>query len=120
MDILGVAVDMKKGMKQEMSVSDIQKTLQTDVLAVIPEDPYLRESSLDGKPVIVEYPTAPSSVAIMNLAAKLIGVPAPMPVEKKHDSILSTILGIFRLKKKPSLKALEHDKKVMAKQLKKQ
>ncbi len=115
MDILGVVVNMQKGMKQEMGVKDIQKTLQTDVLAVIPEDPQLRETSLDGKPVILEYPTADSAVAMTNLAARLLGVPAPMPVAKKKSGLLETIMGFLKRKPKPTLKELDADKKAMQK-----
>jgi septum site-determining protein MinD len=81
---------------------------------VIPEDPHLRECSLDGKPVVLEHPTSPASVAIINLAARLLGVPAPMPVEKKKEGgLLDALFGLFRKKHSPDLKQLEADKKMV-------
>jgi septum site-determining protein MinD len=104
MKIIGVTVDMVKGMKQEMQPKEIQKTLQTDILAIVPEDPHMRECSLEGVPVVIKYPTAPSAVAITNLAARLLGVAPPVIVEaKKKSSIeefIEQLMAILGLKPK--------------------
>ena len=63
LDITGAVVEMVKGMKQEMTPKEIQKTLQTDIIAVVPEDPFMRECSLEGLPVVLKYPTAPAAKA---------------------------------------------------------
>ncbi|MFC2175068.1 cell division ATPase MinD [archaeon] len=117
LDITGVVVEMYKGMKQEMTSKEIQKALQTEVIAIIPEDPLFRESSLDGNPVVVKHPTSPGGTAVINLAAKLIGAPAPMMEERKRG-IIEIILGLLMPKKKRTLtgKAEEPKKKEEKKQ----
>jgi len=103
LDITGVVIEMYKGMKQEMTSKEIQKALQTEVLAIIPEDPRFRECSLEGYPVVLKYPTSDAGKAIINLAAKLIGAPAPMISEERQLTIVERIMNTFFPKKKPDL-----------------
>ncbi|MCK4326977.1 MAG: cell division ATPase MinD [Candidatus Diapherotrites archaeon] len=102
LDITGVVVEMYKDMKQEMTSKEIQKALQTEVLAVIPEDPQFRECSLEGTPVVLKHPTSLGGTAVINLAAKLIGAPPPM-IEAKKPGLLDAILGLLRPKKRRDL-----------------
>jgi len=105
--VIGIVVNMFKGLKQEMSAKEIKKTLQSDVLVVIPEDPQLRSCSLEGVPVVVKHPTAPSAMIINELAGKIAGVEAgPLPTEKKMG-IIEWIKSILFPKKKPNLSTIK-------------
>ena len=101
LDITGVVVDMYKGLKREMPAKEIQKTLQTEIIAVIPEDRVFRECSLDGTPVVLTAPESEGGRAVINLAAKLIGAPPPM-IEKKKGFI-DTLLALLSPPKKRNL-----------------
>lgn len=103
LDIIGVVIDMYKGMKQEMTSKEIQKALQTEVIGVIPEDPRFRECSLEGFPVVLKYPTSDAGKALINLAAKIVGVPAPMIQAERKMGIIDTLLSFIRPKKQPDL-----------------
>ena len=92
--ITGAVVNMYKGMKHEMNANEIQKLIQTSVLAVIPEDPLLRKSSIEGVPVVIKHPDAPSSLVITGLAAKLAGV-AKVQMPKPRKGFISSITNIF-------------------------
>ena len=96
--IRGAVVNMYKGMKHEMKEEEIEKLVQSPVLAVVPEDPLLRRSSIEGVPVVVRHPDAPSSLVITGLAAKLAGVARPVSVQRKKSG-----LGIFNIFKGLSL-----------------
>ncbi len=103
LDITGVVVEMYKGMKQEMTSKEIQKALQTEVITSIPEDPHFRECSLEGNPVVIKHPTSNAGKAIINLAAKLIGAPAPMIEEQQNISVIERIMSVLLPKKRPDL-----------------
>lgn len=103
LDITGVVIEMYKGMKQEMTSKEIQKALQTEVIGVIPEDPRFRECSLDGFPVVMKYPTSEGGKAVINLAARLIGVPAPMVEADRKLGLWDMLIAFIRPKKQPDL-----------------
>ena len=100
LDIIGVVVEMYKGLKREMTAKEIQKTLQTDVIAVIPEDRTFRECSLDGFPVVLKAPESDGARAVINLAAKLIGAPPPMM--QKKPGFIDQLLSLLRPRAKPA------------------
>lgn len=105
--ITGVVINMYKDMKHEMKSDEIQKLIQSRVLAVIPEDPLLRKSSIDGVPVVIKNPDAPSSLVIFGLASKLAGIAKVPVVTKKSGGIIQKFMGIFKgmsfMKGKPRL-----------------
>lgn len=105
MEVTGAVVNMTKGLKEEMKPGEIQKTLGTDIIGVIPEDPDMRRSSMSGVPVMQSVPDAPSSIAIMNIAAKLAGVKAPTPEKRKKKGLIDKIREFFEslTKKKKKL-----------------
>jgi septum site-determining protein MinD len=47
--------------------------LETNIIALIPEDPEIRSSAALGQPIVVRVPTSPAAVAIKKLAADLVG-----------------------------------------------
>ncbi len=104
--VRGVVVNMYKGMKHEMKEDEIQKLVQAPVLSVIPEDPLLRRSSIEGVPVVVKHPDAPSSLAITGLAARLAGIAKPVQTKRKKspfDAIMNLFKGISLFSHKPKL-----------------
>lgn len=104
-DITGAVVNMVKNLSGEMSIKEIGKTLGVDILGVVPEDPDLRRYSLEGKAVMLEKPDSPAAIAIMNIAAKLVGVAPPVPEKPKKKSFLSSLFRIFKglRRRKPKL-----------------
>ncbi len=105
--VTGVVVNMYKGMKHEMKEDEIQKLVQSPVLAVIPEDPLLRKSSIEGIPVVVRHPDAPSSLVITGLASKLAGVAKVEMRRPKKPGLFEAIKNLFKgfpiIRHKPKL-----------------
>ncbi len=53
---------------------EVERVLETNVIAVIPEDPNVGVCVRFGSPVILKNPDSPAAVAIKKLAAVLVGV----------------------------------------------
>jgi septum site-determining protein MinD len=68
MDLIGTIVTRATGQSLEISENEITLTLDLPVLAVIPEDPALRQASALGEPVITRFPRSPSAREFKKLA----------------------------------------------------
>jgi len=77
--LLGLVLNRAEYHETDIPVKDIEKTLRSKVLAVIPEDPEARISSAYGQPVVIRKPDSPASVALKKLAADLIGEKYALP-----------------------------------------
>lgn len=69
-DITGVVINR---VHQEIDAESIADQMETDPLAVIPEDPAIRESNAVGTPVERYAPNSPGAAAFRRLAAVLTG-----------------------------------------------
>jgi septum site-determining protein MinD len=68
LDLLGTIVTRATGRSLEISENEITMTLDLPVLAVIPEDPALRQASALGEPVVTRFPRSPSAKEFKKLA----------------------------------------------------
>jgi septum site-determining protein MinD len=104
--VLGAIINMKKDLPGEMGKKEIEKIIGTTALGVVPEDSLLRRCSLEGVPVTLKNPDAPSSIAVMNIAAQLVGVAPPTPEKIQKKGIIEQIkelLASILPKHKPKL-----------------
>ncbi|HEX33065.1 MAG TPA: septum site-determining protein MinD, partial [Candidatus Aenigmarchaeota archaeon] len=71
--VLGVVVNRFKNDRFELKPDNIESLCESPVVQVIPEDDRVRKASFSNRPVTEMYPYSPASIAIKQLAAKLIG-----------------------------------------------
>ncbi len=66
--IIGIALNRVTLDFAEPGQEEIARAMETRVLAAIPDDPEVRRSILDGKPLVLYNPKAPASLALLKLA----------------------------------------------------
>ena len=96
-EVIGVVVNMVKGLKGELTIKDIETLLESPIIAKINEDPLVRECVAAGKPIVKYYPTSQTTLMINKLASDLSGV--AFKVEAPKVSIWSRLFGFFRRKR---------------------
>lgn len=95
-EVIGMILNMARGLKNEMSDSDVSSIMETTILAKIPDDDKARQCTLAGKPIAL-LPKNPVAQKIKKLAANLIG--APYIVEEPKRSLFSNLFGFLRGKR---------------------
>ncbi|MEA3255891.1 MAG: AAA family ATPase [Candidatus Altiarchaeota archaeon] len=92
--ITGVILNRIMGVTFELSIEEVKSTLETPILAVIPEDPKVREALSTNMPVVLYAPKSPASREFRKLAAVLIGQEEP----KKgfFFRVIDSVFKIFR------------------------
>ena len=70
--ITGVVVNMVRGKKYEVPISEIKKTLGWPIAAVVPDDDKVRESLTAGTPVLRHAPRSPASKKFRELGEDLL------------------------------------------------
>ncbi len=73
MDILGVALNMVRGDRSEVSAEEVSVLLDSEILQSIPYDDNVKRGSVEGKPVLIRNPDTPASKAFKKLGAILAG-----------------------------------------------
>jgi len=71
--IRGVVLNRIRKKKSELRIAYVEATLETSVLAAIPEDSNVHESLARRMPVVLHAPNSPASKEFTKLAAYLIG-----------------------------------------------
>jgi len=71
--VRGIEVNRVRGERHEISPAEIELICGTRVIAVIPEDRYVRKGIADGNPVVLNSPYSPAAIEFRRLAAHLIG-----------------------------------------------
>lgn len=71
--VLGAVLNRVSGDTADLAAEEVEAILETNVLAIIPEDLEMRKSPAFGQPVVIRCPNSPAAVAIKKLAAGLIG-----------------------------------------------
>jgi septum site-determining protein MinD len=71
--ILGVVVNRVKGVKHELSLSEIKAMLGVPILAVVPEDRAVPKSIAKKVPVVHHKPTSRAARAFKRLASRILG-----------------------------------------------
>ena len=70
--IVGVVVNKVRGEPYELPIKDVKKALGWPIVAVVPEDRKVRESTAAGIPVVSYDPKAPSAIKFMELGETLL------------------------------------------------
>lgn len=90
-DIIGVVINRELHDKTFLSISEIETILEVPVIAVIPDDPEVSRAAAFGEPVVIRNPKSPTSNAIMQLGADLIGHEY-QPIEPDHKGVITKLL----------------------------
>lgn len=99
--VIGVIVNMVKGVKNELKDKEISAVLDVPVLIKIKDDPAVREHVIAGTPIVRAKPDNVVSVAIFELASKLVGastVMATAVATAPKKSFFASLFGFFRRK----------------------
>jgi septum site-determining protein MinD len=73
MEILGVALNMMRGDKTEVTPEEVSVLLDSPILQTIPYDDNVKRGSVEGKPVILRNPDSPAAKAFRRLGNILAG-----------------------------------------------
>ncbi len=71
---LGTVLNRVYSDNSSLNQKDVESVLETNVIAVIPEDPIVGVCVRLGSPVIIKNPDSPAAIAIKKLATILVGV----------------------------------------------
>ena len=85
-------MNMVEGKARELSVQEVENTLDTNVIAILPEDDAVKEALAYEEPFVLRYPYSKPTRELMRLAAQLIGRSySPPPA-----SLLERIINFLR------------------------
>lgn len=73
--VLGVVVNRVRGMKHELSISEIRSMLEVPIISIIPEDLAVPRSIAKRMPVVHHRPNSKASQEFQRLAASIVGEP---------------------------------------------
>jgi septum site-determining protein MinD len=73
--VLGVVVNRVKGLKHELSMSEIKSMLDVPIISIVPEDIAVPRSIAKKTPVVHHKPRSRSSVEFQRLALRILGDP---------------------------------------------
>ncbi len=90
-DILGVVINREQYDQTFLTISEIETILEVPVIAVVPDDPEVSRAAAFGEPLIVKNPKSPTSNAIMQLGADLIGEEY-QPIQPDKKSVISKLV----------------------------
>ncbi len=92
--ILGVVVT--RSGRLDLNIRNIEQMIEHPVIAVIPDDPYVKLSVVNKMQLVDAHPKSDAAIAYKKLAAALIGRHYE---EEQEKNLLETFLSFFRLKK---------------------
>jgi len=73
--VLGVVVNRVRGLRHELSLSEIKSMLEVPILASIPEDIAVPKSIAERTPVVFHKPRSRASIRFNRLASRIAGEP---------------------------------------------
>jgi septum site-determining protein MinD len=73
--VMGVIINRAGTDRNDLVSQKMEKVLGVRVLGIIQEDPNVRRAASFKTPVVIKYPTTPSSVSMKHIAAELAGIP---------------------------------------------
>jgi septum site-determining protein MinD len=97
--IRGVVLNRTSFDSSDLTVKEVEKILETKVVAVIPEDAEIKRSLASEQPAVLRSPNAPAVVAIKRLATNLVGEEEeqPTPLEPPGKGFIERLKGgIFK------------------------
>ncbi|MEE8402760.1 MAG: cell division ATPase MinD [Candidatus Hydrothermarchaeaceae archaeon] len=66
--IPGIVLNRVSFARSDLTVQEVEGILDTNIIAVIPEDPEVRRSAALGEPIVIRNPNSPASAPIKKLA----------------------------------------------------
>jgi septum site-determining protein MinD len=90
-DIIGVVINREQNDKTFLTIDEIETILELPVIAVIPDDAEMSRAAAFGEPIVVKNPKSPTSNAIMQLGADLIGEEFE-PLEPDKKGVIAKLL----------------------------
>ncbi len=100
--IRGMVLNMVRGEKYELSPMEVELVFDAPVIAVVPEDPNVRESIAVGSPVVLNKPNSPAAKEFKRLAAALVGVKYVPGILERLITRIKRIFGFGRRVEVPS------------------
>jgi len=91
MEILGVALNMVRSDKAEVSPEEVEVLLETKILEKIPYDDEVKRSGVQGKPIVIRKPKSPAAKSFKKLAANLLG--EEVEIEEDKGGFLHKLFG---------------------------
>jgi septum site-determining protein MinD len=83
MEILGVALNMVRSDKTEVTPEEVSVLLDSEILQLIPYDDNVKRGAVEGKPIVIRNPNSPAAKAFKRLAGRIIGEEVEVEDEKK-------------------------------------
>jgi len=90
-DIIGVVINREQHDKTFLTINEIETILEVPVIAVVPDDPEVSRAAAFGEPLVIKNPKSPTSNAIMQLGADLIGEEYH-PIEPDKKGVISKLV----------------------------
>jgi septum site-determining protein MinD len=89
--VVGVILNMVENNSRELSVGEVEDTLDASVISIVPYDDKVKEALAYETPFVIRYPTSKPTREIMKLSASLVGREYIF-----RESLLSRVLDFFR------------------------
>lgn len=93
--VLGAVLNRVGNEKTDLTKEEVETILETNVVAIVPEDREVKRSSAAGVPLVIRAPNSPAAIAIKKLAADLIGEKYIPPKPPKESFVKRFIGGLF-------------------------
>lgn len=90
-EIVGVVINREQHDKTFLTISEIETILEVPVISLVPEDQEVSRAAAFGEPLVIKNPKSPTSNAIMQLGADLIGEEY-MPIEPDKKGVISKLV----------------------------
>ncbi|HEU17297.1 MAG TPA: septum site-determining protein MinD [Methanolinea sp.] len=98
--VYGVIINRTGGENPDYVRQKMEKVLGVKVIGIIPEDPNVRRASSSKTPVVIKFPTSPSSIALKQIAGRLSGIEYDIKSEESKENFIERFAKvIFRGKK---------------------
>lgn len=88
--ILGTILNRVEGKKRELTRGEVETTLDTSIIATVPEDWRVKEALAYEVPFVLRYPRSKPSREVFKVASGLVGV------EYAPESLLLRLVGVFK------------------------
>jgi septum site-determining protein MinD len=89
--VIGSIVNMVENTPEEVKIQEVESTLDTNVISVIPYDKKVKKAFHYEVPFVIKYPNSKPSTEVMRLASELIGReynPRPRSIFSRFKELL--------------------------------
>jgi septum site-determining protein MinD len=94
--IIGVIVNRVEGKSRELSLQDIENTLEANVISIIEESEEIKEALAYETPFVTRYPKSRVSNEVLRLSASLIGREFYIKEEGIFERLRARLDGLLR------------------------